>query len=99
MGWSWGLRRWDLVPQDCCKPDKSTHGEKMPGGPGVLHVPPPGTIFLLLVSAAGLGMWLTGGYLGEEGGVRRLERGHRQREGLQEPGQRGEQEGSWERPL
>ncbi|XP_008158457.2 B-cell antigen receptor complex-associated protein alpha chain [Eptesicus fuscus] len=27
----------------------------MPGGPGVLHIPPPGTIFLLLISAAGLG--------------------------------------------
>lgn len=78
-GGVWGLRRWDLVPQDCCKPDGPTHWEKMPGGPGVLQVPPPGIIFFLLISAAGLGMWLTGGYLGEEEGLGRLERGHRQR--------------------
>lgn len=94
LGRKWGgvrgLQRWGLVPQDCCKPDQPTGWEKMPGGPGILQGPPPGTVLLLLICAAGLGMLLTGGRLGEEGALRRLERGHGQRKGLQE----GDREGS-----
>lgn len=78
-GAGFGARpRWDLVPQGRCHPDKTTHWEKMPGGPRARQTPH-ATIFLLLIFAAGMGTWSTGRCWGEVGGgTGRLLRGPRQ---------------------
>lgn len=91
-------RRWDPVPQDCHNPDEPTHWEKMPGGPSVLQAPP-GTIFLLLI-AAGLGMWLTGGYLGQEWGLGRPKRAQAERRATGREAERSQKKKKQkERPL